>query len=72
MKKVTLNKGLIMEAKKVIDRRKIDLEKVMSPDYIPFLGGRPDRAKVINNDDIVDLSIMLNTTDSVETFLKNL
>ena len=61
-----------MEAKKVIDRRHIHLEKVMSPDYIPFLGGRPKRTATISNDDIMDLAIMLNTTDSVETFIKNL
>lgn len=61
-----------MEAKKVIDRRQIHLEKVMSPDYIPFLGGRPKRTTIISNDDIMDLAIMLNTADSVETFIKNL
>ena len=61
-----------MEAKRVIDRRQIHLEKVMSPDYIPFLGGRPKRSTTISNDDIMDLAIILNTTDSVETFIKNL
>jgi hypothetical protein len=60
-----------MEAKKnVIDRRQIHLEKVMSPDYIPFLGGRPKRITIINNDDIINLAIMLNTTDSLESFIK--
>jgi hypothetical protein len=63
----------VMEAKKnVIDRRQIHLEKIMRPDYIPFLGGRPKRTIIINNEDIMNLSIMLNTTDSVETFIKNL
>lgn len=62
-----------MEAKKkVIDRRQIHLEKVMRPDYIPFLGGRPRRSTIINNDEIMNLAIMLNTTDSVESFLKNM
>lgn len=61
-----------MEAKKVIDRRNIRLEKVMSPDFIPFLGGRPGRTTVINNDDIVNLMIALNTTNSVDAFLTNL
>ena len=62
-----------MEAKKnVIDRRQIQLEKVMRPDYIPFLGGRPHRETIINSDDILNLSILLNTTDSVDEFIKNL
>jgi hypothetical protein len=43
-----------MESKRVIDRRKIRLEKVMRPDYIPFMGGRPDRKTVISMDDIVN------------------
>jgi hypothetical protein len=68
-----LKKDSAMEAKKnVIDRRQIHLEKVMRPDYIPFLGGRPKRTAIINNDDIINLAIMLNTTDSVEMFFKNL
>jgi hypothetical protein len=66
-------KERVMEAKKnVIDRRQIHLEKIMRPDYIPFLGGRPKRTMIINNEDIMNLVIMLNTSDSVETFLKNL
>ena len=61
-----------MESKKVIDRRQIKLEKVMRPDYIPFLGGRPQRTTVITSDDMIDLAIILNTTDSVEMLIKNL
>jgi hypothetical protein len=62
-----------MEAKKnVIDRRQIHLEKVMRPDYIPFLGGRPTRTTVISADDILNLTIALNTTQSVESFVNNL
>ena len=59
-----------MENKKVIDKRQIRLEEVMKPDYIPFLGGRPERSVIINPDDIMNLKINLNTTDSVEQFLK--
>ena len=58
-----------MENKKIIDKRQIRLEEVMKPDYIPFLGGRPERLTVIRTDDIVDLKINLNTTDSVEEFV---
>jgi hypothetical protein len=50
----------------------MEAKKVMRPDYIPFLGGRPKRTAIINNDDIINLAIMLNTTDSVEMFFKNL
>lgn len=58
-----------MENKKIIDKRHIRLEEIMKPDYIPFLGGRPERLTVIRTDDIVDLKINLNTTDSVEEFI---
>jgi hypothetical protein len=58
-----------MENKNVIDKRQIRLEDVMKPDYIPFLGGRPERFAVIRADDIVNLKIILNTTDSVEEFI---
>jgi hypothetical protein len=58
-----------MENKKIIDKRQIRLEEVMKPDYIPFLGGRPERLTVIRMDDIVNLKINLNTTESVEEFI---
>jgi len=60
-----------MENKKIIDKRQIRLEEVMKPDYIPFMGGRPERATVIRMDDIMNLKINLNTTESVEEFIKN-
>jgi len=59
-----------MENKKIIDKRQIRLEEVMKPDYIPFMGGRPERITVIRMDDIVNLKINLNTTESVEEFIK--
>jgi hypothetical protein len=59
-----------MENRKIIDKRHIHLEKVMKPDYIPFLGGRPERVTVIGEDDVVDLKINLNTTASVEEFIE--
>jgi hypothetical protein len=61
-----------MESKRVIDRRKIRLEKVMRPDYIPFMGGRPDRKTVISMDDIVNLKITLNTINTIDEFLKKM
>jgi hypothetical protein len=61
-----------MENKNIIDKRQIRLEEVMKPDYIPFLGGRPERETVIRMDDIMNLKINLNTTDSVDEFIKKM
>lgn len=59
-----------MEKKPVVDKRSIRLEDVMKKDYIPFLGGRPDRDKVIRLDDVLDVRINLNLADTVEDFIK--
>ncbi|MCU0609607.1 MAG: hypothetical protein MUF22_07565 [Chitinispirillaceae bacterium] len=59
-----------MEKKPVIDKRSIKLEEVMSREYIPFLGGRPKRETVISSDDVINLTIRLNTVDQVEEFVK--
>lgn len=59
-----------MDKKRIVDKRQIRLEEVMKPDYIPFLGGRPERLTVIRTDDIVNLKIILNTAESVEEFLR--
>ena len=34
--------------------------------------GRPERSTVVSKDEIVDLSILLNTTKSVEEFLQSI
>ena len=36
---------------------------------IPMYTGRPVRDTAINNDDLLNLKIALNTTDSVDRFL---
>jgi hypothetical protein len=59
-----------MEKKPVVDKRSIRLEDVMKKDYIPFLGGRPDREKVVRLDDVLDVKINLNLTETVEDFIK--
>jgi len=59
-----------MEKKNVIDKRSIQLERLLKKDFIPFLSGRPKREKVIGQEDITNLTIALNTTDSVESFLR--
>ena len=61
-----------MDKKPIVDKRSIRLEDVMKKDYIPFLGGRPQRAMIIRQDDITDLKIRLYTTSTVEAFLKAL
>ncbi|MCX7727589.1 MAG: hypothetical protein N2053_12160 [Chitinispirillaceae bacterium] len=58
--------------KKIIDRRIIRLEEINKKDYIPFLGGRPKRNTLITKDEILDLKILLNTTNGVEEFLEKI
>ena len=61
-----------MKKRHVADHRRIKLEKIQKKDYIPFLEGRPKRKKVINNDDIANLSIVLNTSKTLEELLKQI
>jgi len=56
----------------IADHRRIKLENLQKKDYIPFMGGRPKRKKVISNDDITNLSISLNTCKCLEDLLKQL
>jgi hypothetical protein len=58
-----------MEDRHVIDKRSIKLEDVMKKDYIPFLGGRPERGTIIGKDDILNLEITLNICTTVNDFL---
>jgi hypothetical protein len=53
----------------VNDRRVVKLEKIMDPNYIPFLGGRPARADQINKNDVLDMKIMVNLCGNVEEFI---
>ena len=61
-----------LQKKKVVDRRSVKLENVLKPDYIPFLSGRPNRENAIGKDDLMNLAIVLNTTDTVEEFIKTM
>jgi hypothetical protein len=65
-------RGFKVDKSKVIDRRHIRLEEVMKPDYIPFMGGRPERSTVISADDTLNLVILLNTTTTAEAFINKL
>lgn len=59
-----------MKRPKVVDHRRVKLEGINKKDYIPFLAGRPNREKIIKNDDVVNLTIALNSSKSFEEFLK--
>ena len=59
-----------MKKPKVVDHRRVTLENATKKEFIPFLGGRPKREKIIKNDDIVNLTIALNSSKSLEEFLK--
>jgi hypothetical protein len=48
------------------------LKDLISPDYIPFFGGRPERNAPISSQEIVDLKIDLWTTPSVNSFLNKI
>jgi hypothetical protein len=61
-----------LERKRVVDKRTIKLEDLLKPDYIPFLSGRPERETIINDDDLMNLEIMVNTTNSVEDFVQKI
>ncbi len=61
-----------LDKKKVKDKRSIKLENVLRADYIPFLSGRPERDTVIGNEDLMNLEILLNTTNTVEELLGGL
>ncbi len=54
------------------DHRRIKLKKIQSHEYIPFLEGRPKRIKVIRDEDVLNLSIALNTSKSFEEFLNKI
>jgi len=60
------------EKRHVVDKRSIKLEDVLRPDYIPFLGGRPERNIIINKDDVTNLEIALNTNSDVNTFVSHI
>lgn len=58
-----------MDNKKVFDKRVVKLEEIMDKNYIPFLGGRPKRSKIIQKEDLQNLTIELNRVITFEEFL---
>jgi len=55
---------------KVVDKRSVKLEDLDKEDYIPFLEGRPSRNEAINEDDIMNLQIALNTSKNFKEFIR--
>lgn len=66
------NREAGMAHKKVVDKRSVTLASVLSESYIPFLGGRPVRERVIGQEDVTNLIIALNTSGSAEEFIARL
>jgi len=48
------------------------LKELLTEEYIPFLGGRPERSHPITDREIADLKIDLWTSSSVDRFLARL
>jgi hypothetical protein len=61
-----------MENKKVVDKRSVNLEHVMSADYIPIGCGRPERETVIGKDDMMNVEIALNISVTIDDLLKQI
>ena len=55
---------------RIIDRRRITLHDAMHGHFIPMYEGRPKREEVIGKDDVLNLEIVLNTCNTVESFLE--
>lgn len=61
-----------MKKSNVADRRRVKLEKITQKDYIPFLEGRPERERVIGHDDLVNLTIALQTSKTIDELFKHI
>jgi hypothetical protein len=58
-----------MERSEILEKRPELLNGNSSTVHIPFLGGRPQRETVISRDEILNLTIILHTTVTIEDFL---
>lgn len=61
-----------MTPKSFWEHRNIAEAAKFKKDYIPFLAGRPNRETIINNDDIMNLRITLETTKDVKEFISKI
>ena len=55
---------------RIIDKRRITLDDALHGHFIPMYEGRPKREEVIGKDDVLNLEIVLNTCNTVESFLE--
>jgi hypothetical protein len=62
-------KGANKMASNFEDKRAVKLQNVLAKDFIPLFSGRPQRERVIGRDDLMDLDILLHTSNSLEDFL---
>lgn len=53
------------------DKRRIKLENIIKKDYIPPYEGRPKRDIRISDEDVLNLKIVLNTSNDIKEFIKN-
>ncbi len=56
-----------MKEEKKLEKKRISRPLVKK--VIPFLHGRPSRESIIEDDDLLNLSIALNTCKSTEEFI---
>jgi hypothetical protein len=56
-----------MDNPKTLEKKIVRLDEL-----IPFLAGRPNREMAINDDDLLNLTILLNTAKSLEEFLESI
>ncbi len=52
-----------------LDKSLIEPDQFINHPFISFLQGRPVRDGVINNEDLINLKIALNTSKSLQEFL---
>jgi hypothetical protein len=51
-----------------LDKPLIQPDQLTKHPFIPFLQGRPKREGIINNEDLINLKIALNTSKSLQEF----
>ena len=48
------------------------LNKALSKNHIPLFEGRPKREQIINNDDLLNLEIIINTSKTLDEFISKI
>lgn len=65
------DRGRVGSGARIVDRRRVKLERVLRPGYIPMGSGRPERDgdREIGRSDVVDVVIALETSRTWVEFL---